>query len=176
VTAVRALSTALERVLGVVTMATRVLLVVLMAGILVLTAGQAIDRYLLHTSFDAYEQLASVGVVWVTFFGYALGFRERTNLRIELIDTVLPPAVTAVKRMVFDILILLLALGVNFYGWDVLEVVSSQDIIGTPFTNGIAYWSLQSGTILIAFYAVGHMLHVVFALVLGEPPEPPVIL
>jgi TRAP-type C4-dicarboxylate transport system permease small subunit len=176
VTAVRALDTALKRLLAVVTAITRIFLVLLMVEILVLTAGQAVDRYLLHTTFDAYEQLASVGVVWVTFFGYALGFHERANLRIELLDTVLPPVVTAIKRVVFDVLILVLALGVNFYGWDVLDVVSTQDIIGTPFTNGIAYWSLQSGTILIAFYAVGHMLHVVLALLLGEPLESPVVL
>ena len=146
----------------------RVLLVVFVLIVLVLTAGQAIDRYVLHTSFDAYEQLATAGVVWVTYFGYALGYHERANLRIELLDTLMGPVAAACKRLVFDAAILALAVAINWNGWTVLDVVSQQDIIGTPFTNGIVYWSLQSGTILIAVYAIGHLIEGALALRSGR--------
>ncbi len=136
----------------------RVVIVLLMLAVLALTATQAIDRYLLHTSFDAYEQLACAGITWVTFFGFALGYHERANLRIELLDALISERASAVKRMVFDLCILGLAIAVNYYGWDVLEVASNQDILGTPFTNAIVYWSLQSGTVLIGVYALAHLL------------------
>jgi TRAP-type C4-dicarboxylate transport system permease small subunit len=167
---VGALGTAIAGALAVLRAATRVLLVAFMLVVLVLTASQAIDRYALHTSFDAYEQLASVGVVWVTYFGYALGYHERANLRIELLDTLLGPVAVAIKRLVFDACILALAAAINLNGWRVLEVVSNQDVIGTPFTNAIVYWSLQSGTILISVFAIGHLLQGALSLRFGAPP------
>ncbi len=168
----RRFGTAIARSLAVLRALTRCLLVVFMLAVLVLTASQAVDRYVLHTSFDAYEQLASAGVVWVTYFGYALGYHERANLRIDLLDALLTPAGAVIKRMVFDGCILALAIAVNVNGWRVLDVASNQDIIGTPFTNAIVYWSLQSGTILIAVFAVGHLLQGALSLRFGKPPEP----
>jgi TRAP-type C4-dicarboxylate transport system permease small subunit len=168
---VRPLGTAIAGALAVLRAITRILLVVFMLAVLMLTASQAIDRYALHTSFDAYEQLASVGVVWVTYFGYALGYHERANLRIELLDTLLTPIGAAIKRLVFDGCILALAIAINLNGWRVLDVASNQDIIGTPFTNAIVYWSLQSGTILIGVFAIGHLLQGALSLRLGKPPE-----
>ena len=163
---------AVEMLLAGLAWITRGLLLLFMLAILVLTAGQAIDRYLLHTNFDAYEQLATAGVVWVTYFGYALGYHEHANLRIELIDTLLSPRGSTIKRMVFDVLILVLAIAVNVNGWTVLDVASDQDIIGTPFTNAIVYWSLQSGTILIALFSVGRLLRSALTLGHAAPPEP----
>lgn len=154
----RALAAVAARLVDGLTWVVRCAIVLMLTAVLLLTASQAVDRYLLHTSFDAYEQLACAGVTWVTFFGFALGYRERANLRIELIDTMLSPRANTVKRMVFDICILALAIAVNVNGWRVLEVASNQDILGTPFTNAIVYWSLQSGTILIGIYAVAHIL------------------
>lgn len=168
----RRLPPLVEGLLAALAWITRGLLVAFMLAILLLTAGQAIDRYLLHTNFDAYEQLATAGVVWVTYFGYALGYHEHANLRIELIYALLPPTAAAIKRMVFDVLILVLAIAVNVNGWTVLDVESQQEIIGTPFTNAIVYWSLQSGTILIALFSVGRLLRGALAVAHVAPPEP----
>jgi TRAP-type C4-dicarboxylate transport system permease small subunit len=167
---VRSIRAILSGTLTVLRWLTRCYLAILMLTILALTTTEAIDRYALHTTFDAYEQLATAGVAWVTFFGYALGYHERANLRVELVDMMLPPWLSAIKRMIFDVCILFLAAMVNLTGWRVLEVASNQDIIGTPFTNAIVYWSLQSGTILIGLYAIGHLAQAALSLQLSDRP------
>lgn len=127
-------------------------MIFLVVVILIFTGGQAIDRYLLHTSFDAYDQIARLGLVWLTFFGYALGYRDRVNLRIELLDMALGPRARFVKQIVFDIWLLALVALINQRGWLVMEVGGSQAILGTPFDYSMVYGGLQFSTLLLLVF------------------------
>ena len=69
----------------------RIWLVLMVVVVLVFTFGQVLDRYLVSTGFDGFDQLARLGLVWATFIGIALAFRDRRTIRIELFEERLPP-------------------------------------------------------------------------------------
>jgi TRAP-type C4-dicarboxylate transport system permease small subunit len=61
-----------------------------MLMVLVFTVGQVFDRHLLKSTFAAHDQFARIGLVWLTFLGIAVGIRDRTNVRIELLNHLAP--------------------------------------------------------------------------------------
>ncbi len=133
---------------------------VAMLVVLVFTFGQAVDRYALHTSFDAHDQLAKVGLVWLVFAGMAVAYAQRENLRIDLIAKYLSPAVVRWRDALFELAILAVCVLVNVKAWDVLEVVAFQQIMGTPLTNAVPYSAILLGTAAIAFTCVLRLIDV----------------
>jgi TRAP-type C4-dicarboxylate transport system permease small subunit len=136
--------------------------------ILVFTFGQVLDRYIFKTTFDAYDQLARLGLVWMTFVGFAVAFRERRTIRVELFDTVLGPAAQKWRETAFDLVILALVALVHIKGWRVVEVGGYQAIIGTPFTYAWSYAAIVAATALLAFFLVVRIAR----RLLGMPDEP----
>lgn len=129
----------------------------LLAGMIALVFfcfAQAADRYTLKTSFDAHDQLAKVGLVWVVFSGMSLAYAAGENLRIDLFAQRLPPVVRRVRDALYETAILLICVLLHWKGWAVLEVAGFQQIMGTPFTNALPYSVLLLGTLTIAMTCV----------------------
>lgn len=127
---------------------------VAMLVVLVFTFGQAVDRYALQTSFDAHDQIAKIGLVWLVFAGMAVAYAQRENLRIDLFARYLPPAVLRWRDAAFELAILAVCILVNFKAWRVLDVAAFQQILGTPLTNVVPYSAILLGTAAIAFTCV----------------------
>lgn len=142
-------STILQRLLAILDRLSKIYLGALLVAVLMLMTGRALDRYFFHTTFDAYEQLASVGVVWITFYGFAIAFRDDRNLRVELFEKLLPESVNRVRLVIFDFIVLGMALVINGTGWPVYFVLGTQHITGTPFTLAIAAAAMQVSTLII---------------------------
>lgn len=140
---------------------------VAMLVVLVFTFGQAVDRYALHTSFDAHDQIAKVGLVWLVFAGMAAAYAQRENLRIDLFAKYLPPAVLRWRDAAFELAILAVCVLIHVKAWSVLEVASFQQILGTPLTNAVPYSAILLGTAAIAFTCVLRLADVVT----GKPPR-----
>lgn len=144
----------LRRVEHWLTRLNQAIVFVAMLVVLAFTFGQAVDRYALHSSFDAHDQIAKVGLVWLVFAGMAVAYAQRENLRIDLIAKYLPPAVLRWRDALFELAILALCVLINFKAWSVLEVVAFQQILGTPLTNAVPYSAILLGTAAIAFSCV----------------------
>lgn len=123
-----------------------------MAALLLLSVGQVIDRYLVKSSFDAYDQLARLCLVWLTFVGIALGVRERANIRIELLEHLLPGVGTRVLASALDAVVLLTALYVLLKGWVLLDIGSYQAVMGTPLSYEVVYAGLLVGMALLVLF------------------------
>lgn len=127
--------------------------------ILLFTFGQVLDRYIFKTTFDAYDQIARLGLVWMTFLGFALAFQERRTIRVELLDTVLGPNLMKWRETLFDLMILALVVLLHVKGWRVTEVGAYQAIIGTPFTYAWSYAAIPVATALLALFLVIRIVH-----------------
>lgn len=138
----------LERLLGWVNGA---LLSVGMVALVFFCFAQAVDRYTLKTRFDAHDQLARVGLVWVVFCGMALGYAARENLRIDLLARRMPRTLLRAREALFEFVILLVCVLLHWKAWAVVQVASMQPILGTPFTNALPHSAILLGTASIAF-------------------------
>ena len=126
--------------------------VVALATVLVFTVGQVVDRHVLATGFSAFDQYARLGLVWLTFLGIALGFRERANIRIDLLDHVLPARFVRWKGLVLDALVLVAAISIVVVGWRLLEVGAFQVLMDTPFTYRAMYAAPIVGFVAMALF------------------------
>lgn len=148
----------LRRIEHWLTALNQVIVFVAMLVVLVFTFGQAVDRYLLRTSFDAHDQIAKIGLVWLVFAGTAVAYAQHANLRIDLISKYLSPALLRWREALFEFAILAICVLVNIKAWSMLEVVAFQQIMGTPFTNAVPYSAILLGTAAIAFTCVLRLL------------------
>ena len=66
-------------------------LVALMAMIIFAsTLGLVLDRHLFRSSFDAYDQISRLALVWMTFLGFFFALEEKANIHVEILDVILP--------------------------------------------------------------------------------------
>jgi TRAP-type C4-dicarboxylate transport system permease small subunit len=134
--------------------ANAVLLILGMAAVVLFCLGQALDRYAIQSRFDAHDQLAKMGLVWLVFSGMAVGYAARENLRIDLFSQWLSPATLRLRERVFDVVVLLTCILLHWKAWAVVEVAGFQQILGTPFTNAWPYSAILLSTVTMALTCV----------------------
>lgn len=125
----------------------------MVAGLVVLVFfcfAQAVDRYTIKSSFDAHDQLAKVGLVWLVFSGMSLAYASRENLRIDLFARRIPPRLLLAREAIFEAVTLAVCVLIHWKAWAVLEVSNMQQILGTPFTNAVPYSAILLGTLSLA--------------------------
>ncbi len=123
--------------------------------VLASTVGQVADRHFIKSGFGAFDQYGRLGLVWLTFLGIAVAFRERANIRIDLADHFLAPRIARAKGVVLDIVVVGIAVTLVCVGWPLLDVGSFQVIMDTPFSYEEVYAALLAGmAVLAAFVAL----------------------
>ncbi|SSW65094.1 TRAP transporter small permease [Achromobacter agilis] len=136
-----------------------------LAVVLVFCFAQVLDRYVLKSQFDAWDQIARIGMLWCAFLGAAMALRERRNVVIDIIDSHLSERARRVRDRLFDATLLALAATLFYKGLDVVEVGHFQDIVGTPFTYAVSYAALTAGMALF-------MLFLALRLLIPDAPAP----
>lgn len=128
-----------------------------MVLVLLSTVGQVFDRHLTKAG-AAFDQYGRLGLVWLTFLGIAVAFRERANIRIDLLDHFLPPRAVRLKGVVLDVAVVAIATVLVVVGWPLLEVGSFQVIMDTPFSYQEVYAALLLGMPVLALFVVARLL------------------
>ncbi|APW39314.1 hypothetical protein RD110_20575 [Rhodoferax koreense] len=129
-------------------------LVLCLLMVLLFTVGQVADRYVLKSSFDAHDQFARLGLVWLTFLGIAVGIRDRTNVRVEVLNHLAPPRVRRAIAIVLDLVILAVSVVLVIVGFRLLEVGAFQAIMGTPLNYDVMYAAALGGLGLLILFLV----------------------
>ncbi|MBL8698420.1 MAG: TRAP transporter small permease [Alphaproteobacteria bacterium] len=145
----------LDRLEAAIAWLARAWLVVMLAVVVAFTFGQALDRYAVHSQFNAHDQIAKLALVWLGFVGFAVAIRDDATIRVDIIDARLPPRLRAVRDALFDLAMLGLMALIQVKAWPVIEVGGNLRILGTPFTAAVTYAALAAGSALaIVFLAL----------------------
>jgi TRAP-type C4-dicarboxylate transport system permease small subunit len=126
----------------------RVAIVLFLAIVLAFTCAQVLDRYFLSVAFNAWDQIAQLGLVWVTFLGIALAFRDRVNIRVDLLDARLGPRLLRLRDRLSDLAAIALLAVIQIKIWRLIDIGSGQVIMGTPFTLASTFMALAVGSAL----------------------------
>ena len=59
--------------------------------LVVIVTSQLVDRHFIDIPIQAPDQYARIGLVWLTFLGFALAIRGNVAVRVDVIDHFLPP-------------------------------------------------------------------------------------
>ena len=124
----------------------------LVVGLVAIVTSQLVDRHFIDIPIQAPDQYARIGLVWLTFLGFALAIRGNVAVRVDIVDHFLPRAARRWVGIVSDLILLVLLCMLAIKGWAVYEVGAGQLILGTPFTAGLPNAALVVGVALMILY------------------------
>ncbi len=124
----------LQRALEVITIS----LLVVLAAVVV---SAVFARYVLNASFIWYDEVASVLLAWITFYGAAYAAGRRRHLGFEGLLVSLP-VVLRTALFVTGECIVVTVFGVLAYaGWFILEIMGSETLVSLRW---VPLWFTQS--------------------------------
>lgn len=124
----------------------------LVAALVGIVTSQLVDRHFIDIPIQAPDQYARLGLVWLTFMGFALAVRGNVAVRVDVVDHWLPPAARRWFGIVSDVLLLMMLVVLVIKGWTVVEVGAGQLILGTPYTAALPNAALVIGSALMILY------------------------
>ena len=122
---------------------------VMVAALLVVVASQVVDRYVIDLWTDSPEEWIKIGLVWLTFVGFALAMRHGTDIRVDLVEHFLPRKLVIAVNTVFDALLLVLIGILCFKTWQLWDVSRDQAIVGTSVSVAVPTAGLLVGLVLM---------------------------
>jgi TRAP-type C4-dicarboxylate transport system permease small subunit len=118
----------------------------IVAALFFIVASQFVDRYV-HPVWGGVpaDEYVKVGLIWLTFLGFAIAVRSGVAVRVDLIDAVLAPATRRWLYGLFDLVILLVLASVLWKGLRLYTISSGQLILGTDMTVAVTTLGLLLG-------------------------------
>jgi TRAP-type C4-dicarboxylate transport system permease small subunit len=112
----------LQRVLEAVT-------IFILIALAVVVVAAVIARYVFNSSFVWYDEVASVMLAWLTFYGAALAALRRRHLGFPGLLLSLPVPARFALFLAGEILVLTVFAAIGYAGWFILQVMGSDTLI-----------------------------------------------
>ena len=126
--------------------------IALMVSLVVIVSLQFIDRHFIDTGIAAPDQYARIALVWLTFIGFAIAVRAMVNIRVDLIDSHLPPKIRHVLALVFDAMLLVLLIVLVPGSWRLMVIGKDQELLGTVFSAAVPATGVFIACLLMLLY------------------------
>ncbi|QPC42704.1 TRAP transporter small permease subunit [Kaustia mangrovi] len=117
--------TGLERVLAIVSIG-------LMAALAILVVAAVISRKL-GSSFTWYDEVASVMLAWITYYGAALAALKRAHLGFPNLVATLPPGLRLPLVLLAEGLVIFFFVMVTWSGYQVVEILRGDTLTSLPW-------------------------------------------
>jgi TRAP-type C4-dicarboxylate transport system permease small subunit len=125
---------------------------------IIIVTVQVITRKLFNFVLFWSEEVTMVLLIWFSFMGIAIGFREKLHLAIDSFTAKLP------RRVIFwiDRFVNLGSLGFGIYlvkyGWDFTVLMNDSTLPATHMSNSMFYAVMPVSGIMISLYSILHLL------------------
>ncbi len=146
-----------ERASTVSDRAAQFVIMALMVGISLLTFAQVIFRYFLNYSLYWSEELARYVLIWITFIGASIGFKHKAHMGIDFIFRRLNPPKQRVATVIVDATVLLMALVMLIWGYQLSLFVRIQRSPALFLSMTIPYISIAVGGLLVVIHSVAFL-------------------
>lgn len=115
------------------------------------------SRYVMHSTFTWYDEIARLLFVWIVFLGAAVGVRRSGHFRLHLVIDRFPPALRRVADIVGVLAIMGFGLVLIQQGWKLVELGQFQQTPVMGLSKGYVYASMPAGGALIILYSLRHL-------------------
>jgi TRAP-type C4-dicarboxylate transport system permease small subunit len=107
-----------------------VVIVIMVVLAVEVTAG-VIFRSIGH-SLVWYDEIASILLAWLTFYGSALAAAKRSHIGCPEVVAMLPPQARVVLRFIADALVIAFFALVAWVGFSVMDVLATDHLVSLP--------------------------------------------
>lgn len=124
--------------------------------ILIVTT-QVMTRKLLNFVFFWSEEMTLLLLVWFSFMGMAIGFREELHLGIDTFTEFFPKGFNRILDKVIEASILAFGIYLVVYGWDFTVMMHESTLAATKLPNSTLYVVMPVTGFMICCYATLHL-------------------
>ncbi|WP_199613949.1 TRAP transporter small permease [Paenibacillus alkalitolerans] len=121
---------------------------------------QVVTRKVFNFVFFWSEEITLLLLIWFSFLGIAIGFRDRLHIAMDALAKRFPKAI---NRML-DALISLCNLGFGLFlivnGWGFTMLMSGNTMSATGWSSSVMYVIMPVTGVMICFYSILHLLGV----------------
>lgn len=128
------LSKLLQRILEWVT----VTILLTLAAVVI---SAVVARYVFNASFIWYDEVASVLLAWITFYGAAYAAIRRRHLGFEGLLVACPLTLRLILFTIGEIIVLTVFAILAYAGWFILEIVGTETLVSLRW---VPLWFTQS--------------------------------
>ncbi|MGH9552513.1 MAG: TRAP transporter small permease [Terriglobales bacterium] len=115
-------------------LALEIVAVVLLVALLAIVVAGVVFR-ILGNSLGWYDEVASVVLAWLTYFGAALAAQKRAHLGFAELVLKLRPSLRVTLFALSEIIVLAFFAVVALYGWKVLDAVGFDTLASLPWVS-----------------------------------------
>ncbi|NEW05122.1 TRAP transporter small permease [Paenibacillus sp. SYP-B3998] len=128
-------------------------LIGLLCMILIVTT-QVLTRKLFHFVFFWSEEVTMLLLIWFSFMGIAIGFREKLHLGIDSFTQKLPASVNKALDTIIEAVILAFGAYLVYYGWGFTVMMNDSELPATGWPNSILYAIMPLTGIMTCVYSL----------------------
>jgi TRAP-type transport system small permease protein len=114
------------------------------------------SRYVLHSTFTWYDEIARLLFVWIVFLGAAVGVRRSGHFRLQLFIERFSPAWRRVADVFGVLAIMLFGAVLIQQGWKLVELGQFQQTPVMGLSKAYVYASMPVGGALVILYSLRH--------------------
>ncbi|MFB5269246.1 TRAP transporter small permease [Paenibacillus enshidis] len=119
---------------------------------------QVITRKLFGFVFFWSEELTLLLLIWFSFLGIAIGFREKLHLAMDVISGRLSRGINRVLDIVIGLSTFAFGLYLIKYGWDFTKLMHPNRMSATEWPSSVMYVVMPITGVLVCIYALLQML------------------
>lgn len=124
--------TLLSKAFGKAVEVVAVLLLMALAAVVVLAV---VFRYVLNDSLTWYDEVASVLLAWITYFGASLAALRRAHLGFSAFVLSLPVKARLATFVISELITYAVFITLAWAGWRVLAVMGGMNLEGLPWVS-----------------------------------------
>jgi TRAP-type transport system small permease protein len=121
---------------------------------------QVITRKLFNFVFFWSEEMTLLLLIWFSFMGIALGFREHLHLGIDTFTNLLPKKIDKIITKFIYACTLAFGIYLVYYGWDFTRLMHQSRLPATNLPNSLTYLVMPISGLMITIYSVLQLLGV----------------
>jgi TRAP-type C4-dicarboxylate transport system permease small subunit len=123
----------------------------------IIVTMQVVTRKVFNFVFFWSEEITLLLLIWFSFLGIAIGFRERLHLAMDALANRLPAAVNRVLDKLIDTCTLAFGLYLVVYGWQFTALMHANRMSATEWPSSVMYVIMPITGMLICIYSVIHL-------------------
>lgn len=127
---------------------------IILLGFLILTSMQVFSRFVLNLPFDWTEELTASLVIWMTFLGAAAVQKEDTQVRVEIIESILSRNAVNWLYFAFDMCSLCFLLALMYGGWLTLDELAYEKTPALQIPYKYLFAVIPLSSFLMSIYIV----------------------
>lgn len=128
-----------------------------LASMIIVVTMQVMTRKLLNFVFFWSEEVTLLLLVWFSFMGMAVGFREDLHLGMDSFVDYLPARLKKAIEMFIEICILAFGIYLIVYGWEFTVLMSESTLPATKLPNSVIYFVMPITGLMTCVYALLHL-------------------